>query len=448
MCKKLFFSISTVVALGLVFSPLVQAATRTWDHEGGDNLWMNAANWSADKMPGSGDTANVVLIAPDYCLVDALHTGDNTANPKNLHVGRDGAEGELRVVGGSLIAANILRVGNNGTGTLTISGGSVQTIGGALEIGYNAGFGTVTMTDGTISVGPDGDSTKALAIGRNADSTGIFNMQAGYVDISGTLRIGRAGSVGTLNMQGGIIDVGPGADPLLDTKAMSVGYQGGGSGIVNMSDGIINVSGTLNVGQNNADGILDMLGGTINVGTELAPTNFRIGHRDTTGTVNMSGGTINVTGDLSVGSTYFEIIEDPYEEIPHPGTGHLTMTGGVINISDANALQIGLDGSTGRVDLWGGTIMAGTLEMGEPGSGGILDVREGTLMLRGDEELAVIRSYIEAGLITAYGGWSGAELLYNYNTTKPCYTTLTAIPEPATIALVALGAFALFRRRK
>lgn len=448
MCKKFFLSISCLLVLGLPANRPAQAATRTWDHEGGDNLWMNAANWSADKMPGSGDTANVVLIAPDYCLVDALHTGDNAANPKNLHIGRDGAEGELRVVGGSLIAANILRVGNNGIGTLIVSGGTVQTVGGAMDVGYNAGLGTVTLTDGAVSVGPDGTATKALSIGRGTDSTGIFNMQGGYLDVSGTLRVGRGGGVGTLNMQGGIIDVGPGADPLVDTKAMSVGYQGGGHGTLNMSDGVINVSGTLNVGQNTADGILDMLGGTINVGTELSPTNFRIGHRDATGTVNVYAGAINVTGDLRVGSTYFEIIEEPYEEIPHPGTGRLTMTGGVINIPDANALQIGLDGSTGRVDLWGGTIMAGTLEIGGPGSGGILDIREGTLMLRGDEELATIRSYIEAGLITAYGGWSGAELLYNYNTTKTCYTTLTAIPEPATIALLGLGGFALLRRRK
>jgi hypothetical protein len=447
MCRKLFFSISYVLVLGLLVNPLAQAATRTWDHEGGDNLWMNAVNWSADKIPGSSDTAKVVLIAPDHCLVDALHVGDNLANPKNLHIGRDGGDGELRVTGGSLIAANILRVGNAATGTLTMSGGTVQTIGGAMDIGYNAGLGTVTLTDGTISVGPDGAATSALSIGRGSDSAGIFNMQGGYLDVSGTLRVGRGGGVGTLNMEGGIIDVGPGADPLVDTKAMSVGYQGGASGTVNMSDGIINVSGTLNVGQNTADGILDMLGGTINVGTELAPTDFRIGHREATGTVNVHAGAINVTGDLRVGSTYFEIIEEPYEEIPYGGTGRLTMTGGVINIPDANALQIGLDGSTGQVDLWGGTIMAGGLEIGGPGSGGILDIREGTLILNGDYRGEIL-DYISAGRITAYGGWSGAELQYDYCTTNFKRTTLTAIPEPATIALLALGGFALLRRRK
>lgn len=447
MFKKSLFAICVVLPLGLVVSPLAQAATRTWDHEGGDNLWMNAVNWSKDKLPTNKDTANVALIAPDFCLVDALHAGGDAANPKNLHIGRDGGDGELRVTGGSLIAANLLRVGNAATGTLTISGGTVQTIGGGMDIGYNAGFGTVTVTDGTVSVGPDGTATKALSIGRDADGTGIFNMHGGYLDVSGALRIGGDGGVGTLNMDGGIIDVGPGADPLVATKAMSVGYRGGGSGAVNISDGIISVSGILYVGQNTADGILDMLGGTINVGTELAPRDLRIGRREATGSLNMSDGTINVTGDLHVGSTYIEIIEDPYEEIPHPGTGRLTMTGGLINVPDANALQIGLEGSTGQVDLWGGTIMAGALEIGAPGSGGIMDIREGTLILEGDER-GTIGSYIEAGLITAYGGWTGAQLQYDYCTTNFKRTTVTAIPEPATIALLGLGGFALLRRRK
>jgi len=147
MCKKLFFSISCLLLVGLLADPLAQAATRTWDHEGGDNLWMNAANWSADKIPGSGDTAKVVLTAPDHCLVDALHTGDNAANPKNLHIGRDGGDGELRVIGGSLITANILRVGNAATGTLTISGGTVQTVGGAMDIGFWQGHTRFYFSD-------------------------------------------------------------------------------------------------------------------------------------------------------------------------------------------------------------------------------------------------------------------------------------------------------------
>jgi hypothetical protein len=225
----------------------------------------------------------------------------------------------------------------------------------------------------------------------------------------------------------------------------------GATGNAAISGGILNVSGNLSVGANVADdgvtaskGILDMSGGAINVGTELDRRDMRIGFRDATGTVNISHGTINVSGDLVVGGTFIEVIADPFQEIPHPGTGRLNMTSGVITVADANAVKIGLDGSTGWVDLLAGTIMAGDLMIEGPGNG--LNITEGTLILNGDKRENVLR-FIGAGLITAYGGVSGAECRYDYDVLNPGKTTVMAIPEPATIALLGLGVLALRRRR-
>ena len=446
MCKKLLFSISIVLAAGLLTNPLAQAATRTWDNEGGDNRWDTAANWSNDTIPDAlKHHARIVLAGADECLID----GAVTAEPKNVWVGYEGAAGDLRMTGG-LFTPNNTHVGRASVGNFFVSGGTMSST-ALMHIGDDpGGVGTFTMSDGVVNLGNSDVDWKTLYIGRDS-ATGSATISGGVLSV-GTLHIGhKLDSVGSLLLSAGTINIGE----ALNTNAFNIANDGG-TATATILDGIINVSGNVNVGNDAgpdnlvpSDGILDMLGGTINVGTEgVDLRDFRIGHNDGVGVVNMSGGIVNINGGLIIGSTNIQIIEDPYEEIPHPGTGHLRMTGGVINIPDANSLQIGTNGSTGRLDLWGGTIMAGALEIGEPGSGGILDIREGILMLEGDEELAVIRGYIEAGLITAYGGWSGAELLYNYNTTRECYTTLTAIPEPATIALLGLGAFALLRRRK
>jgi len=401
MCRKFFFLIPFMLTLTFVVNPLALSATRTWDNEGGDNRWDNAVNWSANKIPVEADVARIVLADAGRCLIDAAVT----AKVKNLHVGySDGTTafaGDLRMTGGSL--------------TLL----------------------------------------QASTVGRAA--AGRFYMEDGTVSTTGTWDIGdELGGLGSLIMSGGTVNVGP--DPATDpptTRAMRIG-NAGATGSATISGGILNVSGHLTIGTNvgadgvtGAEGILDMLGGTINVGTALANRDIRVGYRDATGTANISGGTtnINIFGDLIVGGTFIEVIADPFQEIPHPGAGRLTMTGGVISVADANALKIGLDGSTGLVDLLGGTIMAGDLMIGAPGSGGIMDIREGTLILNGDKRENVVR-FIQAGLITAYGGTGGAECRYDYDVSNPGKTTVTAIPEPATIALLGIGVFALRRRRE
>ena len=398
MYRTFFFLISFVLTLALVGNQLALAATRTWDNEGGDNRWDTALNWSANKIPVEADVARIVLADAGRCLIDAAVS----AKVKNLHVGySDGTTafaGDLRMTGGSLTLLQASTVGRAATGRFYMEDGTVSTA-GTWDIGEDlGGLGSLIMSGGTISVGPD-------------------------------------------------TSVDPAA-----TRAMRIGGDGA-AGNATISGGILNVSGNLSVGANvGADGVtasnglLDMLGGTINVGTELNNRDFRVGYRDASGTANISGATtnINIFGDLVVGGTFIEVIADPFQEIPHPGTGRLNMTSGVITVADANAVKIGLDGSTGWVDLLAGTIMAGDLMIEGPGNG--LNITEGTLILNGDKRENVLR-FIGAGLITAYGGVSGAECRYDYDVLNPGKTTVMAIPEPATIALLGLGVLALRRRR-
>jgi len=397
MAKRLTLLTSFMFTLVLLGSPLVLAATRTWDNEGKDNRWDNVLNWSANKIPGEADVARIVLADTGLCLIDSAVT----AKVKNLHVGYlDGTTalaGDLRMTGGSLTMLAASTVGRAATGRFYMEGGTVSTT-GTWDIGDDiGGVGSLIMSGGTMSIGPD---------------TSV--------------------------------------DPVA-TKAMRIGGDGA-TGSATLSGGILNVSGHLTIGANvGADGVtasnglLDMLAGMINVGTELNNRDFRVGYRDATGTANISGGTINILGDLIVGGTFIEVIADPYQEIPHPGTGKLKMTGGLISVADANAVKIGLNGSVGWVDLLGGTIMAGDLLIGTPGSS--LNIAEGTLILAADQT-EKIRTLIQTGLLTAYGGAAGAYCQYDYDIANPGKTTVTAIPEPATVALLSLGILALRRRRR
>ncbi|MGE4490171.1 MAG: hypothetical protein AB7E95_11580, partial [Kiritimatiellales bacterium] len=51
MKKIQILLLAVLVVNGLV----VQAATITWDGEGGDDNWSTAANWSTDTVPSASD---------------------------------------------------------------------------------------------------------------------------------------------------------------------------------------------------------------------------------------------------------------------------------------------------------------------------------------------------------------------------------------------------------
>ncbi|UCG58166.1 MAG: PEP-CTERM sorting domain-containing protein [Phycisphaerales bacterium] len=447
MCAKRFLFVAAVLLLGLIANPLLQAATRTWDHEGGDNRWDTAANWSNDMIPGGlADHARIVLAGADECLIDSAVV----AEPKNVWVGYEGAAGDLRMTGG-VFTPNNTHVGRASVGRFFLSGGTVNTT-NLMHVGDDpGGDGTFTMSGGVMSLGNSDVDWDTLHIGRDG-ATGSVTISDGVLS-TGTFNVGnQVDSLATLLISGGTINVGE----TLNTNAFNVANNGA-TGSATITGGLINISGNLNVGNSSGDGPddiipsqgeLEMLDGIINIGADPDLRDLRIGHNDAVGLMTMRGGTININGGLIVGSTNYEVIsEEPLEEVPHPGTGHLIMTGGLISIPDANSVAIGTEGSTGILDLWGGTIRAGDLLIGEPGSGGILDIRGGTLLLAGDKT-DTIAGYMQAGLVTAYGGAMDAELLYDFDVANAGMTTVAAIPEPTTMALLGLGGLALFRRRR
>jgi hypothetical protein len=210
--------------------------------------------------------------------------------------------------------------------------------------------------------------------------------------------------------------------PLVNTSDANaynarIGGPGGGATwctLTVVDGGVLNLAHWLMAGTDSGSvrsGELYMTGGTINCGT-VSPIDGHlfVSHSGagTQGFINMSGGTISATGTFAIAFSA---------------------------------------GTAGTVNLSGGTISSDSFQMNPSGLGtASMDITgTGQLIIDGDETLAV-DGYISNGWLTGYGNED--DIMYDFDDTNPGKTTVWAIPEPATICILAIGAFGLIRRRK
>jgi len=182
---------------------------------------------------------------------------------------------------------------------------------------------------------------------------------------------------------------------------------------VTISGGTLAVSDHLLIGEwgVNQKGTLQVDSGTVN--TVLLMCGGDRGGNNGNGTLIVNGGNINIGWLLAVGGGY--------NGVSTGGVGSVQLAGGVVTLSTG-----------GNVVGAGGLIMS---------NGGTLDITGGALSLNGI--ITDITALANGGSITAYGG--AGTFVYDYSVAGR--TTITAvIPEPATVAVIALGA--LFIRRK
>jgi autotransporter-associated beta strand protein len=299
-----------------------------------------------------------------------------------------GSQGALNLESGTMTVNNKIFVGNNrGTGTLTISGGSLTKTGGDQTfVGRDNGTGTLTQSGGTITLNHD------FYVGQGGGGNGTLNVSGSSVLNTGRdFVIGREGGTGSLNVTGGTITK-------TGDERMIVGHNNG-TGTVIHSGGTINVNqnelyignentnargtytlsgtGALNVanevvvGRESGTGVLNVNGGTI---TTSGNGNMYVGRRNGTGTLNQTDGTIVVNREFGVGTRDDNKI----------GTGTYNLSGGTLSVS--NNIFVGKElGSSGTLNMTGGTMTGSDkLIIGDNGATGAIAHSDGTVTVQNE----------------------------------------------------------------
>ena len=285
-------------------------------------------------------------------------TGGNVTSQYGILGYSAGSNGTATVSSGTWANSTALTVGYQGTGTLNVTGGYVSSGSGQTDIGsYDGSAGTATVAsgtwanDGNLVVGNSGTGTLTVdggsvtntngTIGSTAGSVGTATVSSGTWANSGNLTVGLSGT-GTLTMNGGLVSVGG-------------TLSSGTAGTINL-----NAGGTLQIGTGGTTGVL--LGGTgslANNGTLIfnrSDASTYSGSLSGSGAVTKQGaGTLTLSGS----NTY---------------SGATTISGGVLAYGASNALSdstaVTVAGGTLNLDSYTDTVATFAITSGSlAGSG-------------------------------------------------------------------------------
>lgn len=238
--------------------------------------------------------------APSGFAVGDILVGDNGKGTMNISggtvtaadevfVGLFGAgDGELNVSGGTLNIDRrnlLLAFGGTSKGKLNLSGTGVINVAEFFFSSFDPGaVSEMTQTGGTLNVG------HAFVHGRNGNAT--YNHSGGAIVVAagpnGDFVIGDAGVNNVYNIS---------ATATVSTgRHFMVGAFDGAQGTVNQTGGAITVGGLMRVGVD-GNGAYNHTAGTVAVTGSVFLGDFD----SSNGVYTMSGGTLNITGDLNVG---------------------------------------------------------------------------------------------------------------------------------------------------
>ncbi len=468
-------------AVTLMATASLQAAI--WEGAGGagvgDNVsWGDANNWDTLVVPNNNSTdvefsgniapASIDMVGGNWTIRDLFirssQTNDLTLGSGASNTQITGRHVTLETGAGDLNLGRLL--GTQSSRTLTVTD-ATQVLTMQYGGGVNSAAGTVFDGAGT---------TRLNWINNNQAQRNITINSGARLEITSNLSVtggNNSDSTALLNGSGTLAAFG-------DTRTAAFGRKG---------TGLATFTGTLADSNANAAHLLNVeLGATTTANSQSSRSNFNGtqifgGNNTYTGNTTVNQGTLLVNGTHTGGGNYL------VRGTASTADGGVAKTGtlggiGAIGLKNAATFTVGgtmLDGSRGVLYPGANNTDTDTLTIGTNGNGNKLVVDDkGILRIdigaaTASDRVAVIGDLeLNAGsqldLIALSGAWDGstytvatftgsllgagvfttvagldANYQVNYNTSS---ITLSAIPEPASLALLGLGGLLMLPRRR
>lgn len=312
-----------------------------------------------------------------------LELSNGTMTTRRVSIGKDaGHAGTLVLTTGAILTGgdNNQRIGENGTGTVTVEEGAIWNTGGHIRVGANAtGVGTLNIT-GANSTLSFNVATHQLYIG--AEGTGELNVTNGGRIIQthagiqgGQLLLGResVNASGVANVSG--------LNSSVSVQQLIVGRQGTGK-IVVSDQATVTATNFMSMSVDNGDGTLEINGGTVTVGTLqndastwAAGSTYRIFLNDVTATPLTFLGTGQLTMvdtllDVQLGDDFAPVLNNSYSILRY-GNGLTGAFGGLVEGAsiaiDEYVFELSYGAKTGT-----GDVTLTLVQIPEPSSGLLL----------------------------------------------------------------------------
>jgi fibronectin-binding autotransporter adhesin len=361
------------VATGTLASGTLSSGTIS----AGDTLFVGTQSVGTLTVNGGSLSSNSAVIGQSTGGVGTVTMNASLWQVTNdLEVGStNGGVGNLIISGGAVTSGRGL-VGYlaGSTGNVTVSSGSWSTTAanpdGNLHVGY-FGTGTMTITGGTVSA-------VGASIGFNSTGDGTVIVNGGVLSVTNLTNIGYYAR-GDFQLLSGSVSTG-------QVVVGGQNFQNQGRGTVTVSGGDWYSSLSLTVGQG-GNGTYTQTGGNVSAALGY------IGSANTlatggTGSVVVTGGTLAYRGNLNLGNP----------QAGSTGSGTLTIGGGgYVSVADTLARA-----ANGTLNLNTG----GTLSIGVGGATGSLPtdvLNNGLLIFNRQTDYSYVNAISGTGAVAKYG---------------------------------------------